>query len=178
MNNFDTKKLTVSGVISALIFLLTMVSLPSVAGGYIHLGDTLVFFSALIVGPFYGFLSASIGATLADIFNGYPHYAIITFFCKGTMSLIVYFLYTFLRNKNKASNNIKNKFSAIFFASSVASAFMVVIYFIPEIFFYGIGGAIANIPFNIIQGVASSALTPLLLIPIESIVAYIIQDNN
>ncbi len=176
MKTFDVKQITASGLIAALIFVLTMFHINNVAGGYIHIGDSLVFFAALLVGPLYGFLSAGIGSMLADILTGYPQYAIITFFIKGIMTLIVYYGYALL-NKTGGNSKGRGKFGKIFFVSAIASSFMVLGYFVAEIFLIDLWGAIANIPFNAVQAIVSTLLSVVFLIPIETIILITLKSK-
>ncbi len=173
----DVKKLTTAGVMAALIFALTSLKVPNFTGGYVHLGDSLVFFTALLVNPLYGFLAAGIGGAFADIFGGYSQYAIPTFFIKGIMSLIVYFSYTFMRREGQATGKRVNRFLAILISSGIASGFMVLAYFAVDWGFYGFGGAIAAVPLNILQGIASTALSAVLLIPVETILLYTMRSK-
>lgn len=176
MSKFNVKQLTTSGIVAALIFVLTMLHFSNVAGGYIHLGDTLVFFSALLVGPLYGFLAAGIGSMLADILSGYPQYSIATFFIKGIMTLIVYYGYALL-NKTGGNTKGRGKFGKIFFVSAISSTFMVLGYFVAEIFIIDFWGAIANIPLNSVQAIASTFLSVVLLVPIETIILLTLKSK-
>ncbi len=174
MKKLDVKQLTAAGIIAALIFVLTLFHINNIAGGYIHIGDSLVFFAALLVGPFYGFLAAAIGSMLADLFVGAPQYALFTFFIKGIMTLIVYYGYAIL-NKNNSTD--RSKFGKIFFVSAIASAFMVLGYFVADIFLVDFWGAVANLPFNAIQAVASSVLSVVLLVPVETVILYTLKSK-
>ncbi len=174
---FDVTRLVTAGVLAALIFTLTFFLKIPTAFGYIHLGDSLVFFTALLVNPLYGFLAAGIGAGLADILGGYAQYAVPTFFIKGIMSLIVYFVYSFMRKESKATGKRLNRFIAILIASAVASCFMVLGYFAVDWGLYGFGGALASVFFNILQGAASTALSAVILVPVETILLYTMRSK-
>ncbi len=176
MKNFEVKQLTQAGLLAALIFILTMLHINNVAGGYIHLGDSLVFFSALLLGPLYGFLAAGIGAMLADLLSGYPQYAIATFFIKGIMTLIVYYGYSLL-NKTGGNTKGRGRFGKIFFLSAIASTFMVLGYFLTEILIIDFWGAVANIPLNVVQAVASTLLSVVLLVPVETIILLTLKSK-
>ncbi len=173
----DVKKLTTAGILAALIFALTSLKLPNFTGGYVHLGDSLVFFTALLVNPLYGFLAAGLGGALADILGGYSQYAIPTFFIKGIMSLIVYFSFSFIRKESRNTGKKVNRFIAILISAGIASSFMVIAYFAVDCGFYGFGGALVAVPLNILQGVASTALSALLLIPVETILLYTMRSK-
>ncbi len=179
MKELNVKYLTTAGMIAALIFVLTMMKVDNLAGGYIHLGDSLVFFAALLVGPLYGFLAAGIGSMLADIMVGYPQYAVATFLIKGIMTLITYYGYTFLKGKTNSNSKFGRfgKFGKIFFVSAIASTFMVSGYFILEIFMYDFWAALANVPLNALQGFASSLLSVVMLAPIETVILYALKSK-
>ncbi len=173
----DVKLLATAGVLAALIFVLTYFLKIPVINGYIHLGDSLVFFTALLVNPFYGFLAAGIGAFLADILGGYTQYAIPSFFIKGIMSLIVYFVYNFMRKESKTTGKRLNRFLAILVASAIASCFMVLGYFAIDWAVYGFGVAFSSLLFNILQGATNTALSAVLLVPIETILLFTMRSK-
>ncbi len=176
MKTFNVKLLTTSGVLAAMVFLLTyMIRIPAPASGYIHLGDSLVFFTSLVLGPVFGFLSAGIGGLLADLFSGFAIYAIATFFIKGSMSVIVYFLYKSLSKKFPKKTA---KFRNILIASFFASCFMVGGYFLYDIFLLGLGGALANVLFNVIQGIASTLFSVVLVLPFEAVISFTNSSNE
>ncbi len=169
MKQLSVKRLTMAAMIAALIFVMTRLSIPLPIGGYLHLGDSLVFFAAILVGPLYGFLAAGIGSALADILGGYAMYAIPTFFIKGIMTLIVYFGFSYFHSKTDSK---PSKLSSILMISLTASTVMVFGYFATEVVLYSFWSAIGNVPFNIMQGVASSALSVILITPIEMVKVY------
>jgi uncharacterized membrane protein len=47
-----------------------VIIVPSLTGGYTHIGDVVVFASALLFGSFVG----AIGAVAVDLFAGYPRW--------------------------------------------------------------------------------------------------------
>ena len=70
----SVKQLAVAGVMAALVFVMTY--LPKVpvpiTGGYIHLGDGMIFLGAMLLGP-VGIASAAVGSALSDLVGGlYP----------------------------------------------------------------------------------------------------------
>ena len=87
MNGKKIRKLTIGGLLGAVIALCTAyVSFP-IAGGYFHPGDAMVALSGIMLGP-YAALPAAIGSCLADLLAGYTIYAPFTFVIKGLMGLI------------------------------------------------------------------------------------------
>lgn len=60
--------------------------------GYFNIGETMVYASALLLGPFIGALSGGVGSMLADIFLGFYPYAPGTLVIKGIEGFLVGFL--------------------------------------------------------------------------------------
>ena len=144
-NKFSVKKLAMTGVMAALIAALTMFPhLPNMAGGYVHLGDGLIMLGVMLLGP-WSVAAAGIGSMIADLLT-YPPYAVATLVIKGLMALAALAIYK--------QDNKKTMLPAFI----IAEAVMVAGYFVYEIFLLGIGGAVADLPGNIIQGVAGAAV--------------------
>ncbi len=57
--------------------------------GYVHLGDTFIFMSVLVLGKKNGAIASSVGAALADILGGYVIFAPGTFIAKGLMAFVM-----------------------------------------------------------------------------------------
>lgn len=77
--------LGLSAISTALVCIATMffqVYVPATRG-FFNIGESMVFLSALLFGPFVGALAGGVGSMLADIFLGYPHYAPATLIIKA-----------------------------------------------------------------------------------------------
>jgi len=87
----QTQRLVLTGLMTALVFLLTyLVKVPvPFTSGYIHLGDSMIFLSVLAVGPFYGAFAAGVGSMLSDLLGGYAQYALPTLVIKALMALLM-----------------------------------------------------------------------------------------
>ena len=148
MKNKFVVRLATSGLMAAIIVLLTaIVKIPVTGGGYIHLGDAAIFLTtAVLSGPF-AIPVAGIASAAADILSGYPAYAAGTFVIKCLMALVSL---CFVRRSWA--------WKTVGFA--LAGVVMISGYFAYEAFIlgYGLPGAIANIPWNIVQAVAGVAL--------------------
>lgn len=94
MRKISVKKLTMAGLMAALICVLTMFPhIPIPAGsGYIHLGDGMILLAAMLLGPL-AIPAAAVGSMLADIFSGFALYAPATFVIKGLVALVAWLLY-------------------------------------------------------------------------------------
>ena len=56
--------------------------------GYVHLGDTIIFMSVLILGKKQGAVSAALGSALADVLGGYAFWAPWTIVIKFAMAYV------------------------------------------------------------------------------------------
>ena len=173
----NTKKLIFSALLSALTFVATyVIKLPTPTFGYIHPGDAIVLLSGILLGPLYGSLAAGFGSMLADLLGGYLTYAPATFVIKALTALIAAFLYEEFQKFWKE----EKKNASFLISGTVGELFMVLGYFLYEIFLLGIlsgglnsasvsAGIVAAAPgivFNIVQGffgvVLGAVLRPIL----------------
>ena len=86
----DTKlnKLILTALMIAIVTVSTMfIKIPTL-NGYIHLGDSMVFFSVFLLGKKYGSVASGLGSALGDILAGYAIWAPWTFVIKGLMAII------------------------------------------------------------------------------------------
>ena len=85
----STPSIAVSGMLAALVTLATMLfKLPIPTPlGYVHLGDTFILFSAMLVGPVAAPISG-IGGALADLLSGYALYAPATLCLKALVGFL------------------------------------------------------------------------------------------
>jgi len=87
----NTKKFVLTGLMTSLVFVLTFIFPIPVpyTSGYIHLGDSMIYISVIVLGPVYGAFASGVGSMLADLLAGYAHYAIPTLVIKSFMALIM-----------------------------------------------------------------------------------------
>ncbi|MDR0929345.1 MAG: ECF transporter S component [Oscillospiraceae bacterium] len=151
MTNAKVRRLALSGMLSALVLLFTyLVKLPVPAtGGYIHLGDGVIFLAAWLLGPSAA-LIAGVGSALADVLGGYFIYALPTFVIKAAMGALA----GHLLRRGKPLRN------ALVFA--LAEGVMIAGYFLLEWALYGGAAALAAAGGNLLQGLSGIALGLLL----------------
>lgn len=138
MKKLNVQKLTLCGVMAALVFVMTYfpkIPVP-VTGGYVHLGDGAIFLSVLLLGPL-GIPAAAVGSMLSDLIGGYMVYVLPTFLIKGLVALLSFLL---------------------------AEAVMVLGYFLLEWVLYGVASAAAAIGPNVVQGIAGVLIGMLCLL--------------
>ncbi len=122
--------------------------------GYFNLGDALVMLSGLLFGARLGGVAGGVGSAVADILLGYPYFAPMTLFIKGTEG----FLTGLIGNNKRFTMKV---------AGVVAGAIaMLAGYFSVETPLYGMGAAIAElVTINSVQ-VISGAIISLTLVQV------------
>ncbi|MFI3175053.1 MAG: ECF transporter S component [Bacillota bacterium] len=146
--NFSVKELCNVSMMIALVCICTMVfSVPVSSYGYVHFGDSMILFVAVIFGKKYGMLSGGIGSALADVLLGYGYWAPFTLVIKGLMG--------FVAGKVAESNRDTVKFLTPMnvLGGVSGSIVMVVGYFFASIVLLGgvEAAALAVMP-NVLQG--------------------------
>lgn len=151
------KKFCLTAVFTALVTVATIViciPMPGVSGGYINFGDTIIFVSSAFLGPVGGFFSGAVGSSIADLVYA-PKWIPVTFIVKGMEGLLCGMLIVGLRKLK-----LKNAVSFII-AMIVGATVMVTGYFFGGWLLEGLSVgslktglvvAVADIPFNLIQG--------------------------
>lgn len=77
-------------MMAAITYLATSIlKVPTITGGYAHIGDSMVFIGVILLGRKKGLYSAAVGMFLADLLGGYLFYAPFTLVIKAVMALIV-----------------------------------------------------------------------------------------
>lgn len=147
----NIKRLTFSALMIALIFISTVViAIPSPLGGYINLGDAAIYIASYFLKlPSLSFMVGGIGSALGDLYLGYVIYAIPTLIIKGTMGAVA----SYMLKQNKLTLGL---FLGYFI--------MVIGYYIAEIFILGhLLSPLANVPYNLIQGLIGSIVGIVLI---------------
>ena len=150
-NIYDMNKpmfVCLSGVFAALCCVATMIAVP-LPFGYFNLGDIFVIIAGWILGPI-GAVAAAIGSTIADLTLGFAIYAPATFVIKGLDALIAYYTYKLF------SGRMEKKPIPVLLSAIIAESTMIAGYFFFDAVVLGYGmGALASVPGNALQGVAS-----------------------
>lgn len=146
MRDERVKKMTVTGVLAALVFVATyFFHVPTgFNGGYIHFGDALVYLSASILPLPYAMAASAIGAGLADILSpGSAIWAPATIIIKSLCCLP----FTCRREKLLCGRNVLGVL--------IAGMITVIGYFLAGGIIGGFGAAIASLVFDWVQPVGS-----------------------
>lgn len=110
-----TKDVAISGIMIALVFVLTFaIKVPvPFTRGYVHLGDSMIFISAILFGRRVGALAGGLGSALADLVGGYAYWAIPTLIIKSVMGALVGWISDSYRNKYSGKKELTIFLSSI-----------------------------------------------------------------
>lgn len=141
------KKLTICGLLAALVLVFTMfvrIPIPNTTEGYIHIGDSVIYCAAFILGGWPAAAVAGIGSMLADILVGAAIYAIPTFIIKVLMALVAAAGFKFFKKNT----------GGYLLSMTLAGLVMVGGYFVAEWLIFGIEYAVVSPLLNFIQMIA------------------------
>ena len=154
----DIMRLVLTALMMSLIFILTYsirVPVPA-TNGYIHLGDSMIFISVILLGRKYGALASALGSALSDFLAGYNHYVPVTFLIKGLMAVVMGLIIE--KAIKKSASNLQFKLAEIL-AMTLAGCIMIGGYYVAESFMYGSWiTPLSAIPMNGIQFIAGLVL--------------------
>jgi uncharacterized membrane protein len=149
MHQSNLRKLTLTGILISLVFVVTSftkIPLPVFVSkeAYVHAGDSVIYISAMLLGPLGGALVSGIGSFFADLYLGSPVYMIPTLLIKGMMGFIAgLFLY-------KSASTLRT-----FVGLVLAGLWMSLGYYFFDVFFFHIDWRVYlyTIPINFAQAV-------------------------
>lgn len=142
MDDRRIRIIVASGILAAVIFVLTAFLRIPIPAGYIHLGDTGVFFAAMLLPPGVAAVCAGLGSALADLI-GFPAYVPVTFAVKGLTALVFALLW---RRKDRLR-----------YLAFLAVLVIPVGYFLFELILYR-NFAWVDLPLNLLQSVVGAGL--------------------
>jgi uncharacterized membrane protein len=152
MLRFGTREIALAAIMAALVAastLLIQVPIPATQG-FFNVGDAMVMVAALTFGPIVGFFAGGFGSALADLIGGWYVWVPFTLVIKGLEG----FLAGSIVVLDDECGGVKTKI----FAWIVAGSEMVVGYFLVQYYMYGLGAALTELPFNILQMVAAGII--------------------
>lgn len=143
-----TKTLATGGIFAAMVTIGTLViRIPIPTGGYIHIGDSLVYLSGILLGPVLGAVVSGLGSAIADLF-GYAEYVPATLVIKALDALVTASVFMFVQKNVKGFNGtLLGYILGVLCGGSV----MVGGYFTYEVALKGFAYAASSLSFNAIQ---------------------------
>lgn len=154
MKNKEVRKLVLTAMFAALIAVSTaMIKIPTgINGGYVHLGDSMVYLAGCLLGP-YGAIASSIGGALADIIAGAAVWALPTAIIKPLNSL-PFILATSYYVKHQGTHRIIHP-STI--GMTVVSGFITILgYYIAEGLLFSFQASLITSMLGLVQPVGSA----------------------
>ena len=142
-----TKLMCISGILSALVFVITAYLHIPTYNGYVHCGDGVIFLAACVLPMPYSIIVGALGAMLADLLTGFAIWAPGSMIIKGLLAL----LFTCKSNKILTKRNLVMLLPAALISAAG--------YYLYEALITGsFIASLSGIPGSIIQAVASSIL--------------------
>lgn len=158
----NTRKLVVTALFAALIYIGTRYIQIPLALGYLNVGDCFILLLAWSVGGVYGMFGAGLAAGLADVLSGFSVYAPVTIVIKAMMALVGYWGYFIVRKKSRPKKMVGYAVSGI-----LAESIMVMGYFAFECCLYGVPTAMGALIGNAMQGVIAVVVGLILIAFLE-----------
>lgn len=133
MNSKKIRRLVLTALFAALTCTATaLLHIPSPAGGYFNLGDTVILLGAFLLGPVCGAIAGGIGAALADILLSFVLYAPATLLIKFLTALTAACILRAMR---------KRRMLGAVIGAAAGELVMVLGYFLYEWVLYGFAGS-------------------------------------
>jgi uncharacterized membrane protein len=135
----------------------SFLNIPNGIGGVVHLGDSIIFATAILFGTRQAVISGAIGMTMFDAFSPYAAWAPYTFVIKAVMALILGLIVN--SGNAKGSSWVKNIIGLL-----LAGAWGVAGYYGAEVIMTGsLYAPVASMLGNIIQVTAGGAIAVVLV---------------
>lgn len=159
----------ISGILSALVFVITAYLHIPTYNGYVHCGDGLIFLAACVLPMPYPIIVGALGAMLADLLTGFAIWAPGSMIIKGLLAL----LFTCKSNKILTKRNLVMLLPAALISAGG--------YYLYETLITGsFVVSLSGIPGSLIQAVASSILFVVAGLAMDkyNIKKKLLGDNN
>lgn len=153
--NTNTRKLVYTALFTALVALATMAIKVPTPVGYVNIGDSMVFLSALLLGPTTGMIAGGLGSAIADILLAFGAWAPWTLVIKGIEGLIV----GWAAHRRYKDSNTDKWLQTVILSCIIGGAWMVVGYWLSYSVITGsLAAGAVEIPFNAVQALVSIVL--------------------
>ena len=169
MKKNHTKLICLSGIFSALVFVITAYLHIPTYNGYVHCGDGVIFIAACILPMPYSIAVGVLGAMLADLLTGYAIWAPGSMIIKGLLAL----LFTCKSKKIITKRNLTMLLPAALISAAG--------YYLYETLITGsFIASLSGIPGSLVQAMASSIVFVAIGIAMDkyNIKQMVLEDNN
>ena len=145
MKKNHTKLMWISGIFSALVFVITAYLHIPTYNGYVHCGDGVIFLAACVLPMPYSIIVGALGAMLADLLTGFAIWAPGSMIIKSLLAL----LFTCKSNKIITKRNLLMLLPAALISAAG--------YYLYEALITGsFVASLVGIPGSLVQALASS----------------------
>jgi uncharacterized membrane protein len=141
-------------ILTALTAVFTyMVRIPIArTGGYLNLGDVIIYFTAFTFGPVSALIAGGLGTAITDLISGYSQWAPISLLAHGLQGLVAGLIASISR-RGKPST-----FNPFWLIAAVAgTVVMAGGYLVAQILMLGPGAALFELPWNLLQNLIGVA---------------------
>lgn len=159
----STRTIAICGVFAALVTIGTLLIRIPAPTGYIHIGDSLVYLSGLLLGPVLGAIASAVGSGLADMY-GFIEYVPATVVIKGLDALLTATVFYTVTKK------IKGTFGVVIgylLGVSLGGLTMVSGYFFYDMLLKGLAVAMASVSYNVVQAIGGAIVGLPVVIALE-----------
>lgn len=152
----NVKKICLTGLMAAMVTVCTaFIKIPTgINAGYLHFGDSMIYISGCILGP-WALLASAIGGALADILAGSPQWAIATAIIKALNAVPFIIMAAEYKKKNNTVKVVNKYTSPMVIVSGLITIFG---YLLAEGIMYSFPSALTSVPFSIVQAVGSAII--------------------
>lgn len=167
--SYSTTSIVLVALFAALTFIGTTIKIPLPTGAFIHLGNSVLLISVLLLGYKRGALAGGLGFALFDIFNGFaaeaPYFFIESFIVGGVAALVVCFFHHDINRVSKlvtigiitgiaklVMTQLKNTMMLVLSGADVSFAFLV---------------ALEKLPATIINVISTTIIVILVYFPLK-----------
>ena len=157
---FGVRQMAIAGILTAMTVVTTVftkIPFPIILG-YFNLGDAVVLIAGALFGGLTGAFAGAVGSAAADLLTGGYLFAPISLIVKGAEGLITGLLSDGWRRAGRRGRGLTPALivGAAVMAAGDFIAEAAVLSFVDRAF--GLGAAVAELPFNLVQGGLSVAL--------------------
>lgn len=159
----STRTIAICGIFAALVTIGTLlIRIPSPAG-YIHIGDSLVYLSGLLLGPILGAVASAIGSGVADIY-GFIEYVPATVVIKGLDAFVTATIFFAVYKRIKGTQGV-----VLGYLLGVCFGGLVMVsgYFLYDMMLKGLAVAAASVSYNIVQAIGGAIVGLPIIIALE-----------
>lgn len=163
------RNIVLIALMAAMVFVATSIIQIRTFNGFIHLGDTMVFVAAVLLGKKRGAAASAIGMTMFDLLSPVPYWAPFTFVIKGVMA---YIAGSVALRKDCEGKKVWNNILAF----TIAGVWMVAAYYVSGAFVLylinheanNLGTAFIMSTYDILGNITQSVAGVLFAIPLVS----------